>query len=145
MTTPSSKIPVAVLGATGSVGQRFAALLADHPWFTVAFLAASERSVGLAYREAVRWVQPTPLPEELAEMPVVACRPEAIGNCRLAFSALGSAVAEETEEVFAAAGVWVVSNASSHRMHPLVPLWCPRSTRTISTWRRSSASASAAS
>ncbi len=122
---PSSRIPVAVLGATGSVGQRFAALLADHPWFTVAVLAASERSAGLPYREAVRWVQPTPLPEELGEMRVVACRPEAVGECRLAFSALESAVATETEEAFAAAGIWVVSNASSHRMHPLVPLVVP--------------------
>ena len=124
-TTPSHKIPVAVLGATGSVGQRFASLLADHPWFTVAFLAASERSAGLPYREAVRWVQPTPLPERLGEMPVVACRPDAVGDCRLAFSALGSAVAAETEVAFAAAGHWVVSNASSHRMHPLVPLVVP--------------------
>ncbi len=122
---PSQKIPVAVLGATGSVGQRFAALLADHPWFTVACLAASERSAGLPYREAVRWVQPTPLPEPLGEMPVVACRPEAVGDCRLAFSALGSAVAEETEEAFAAAGCWVVSNARSHRLHPQVPLVVP--------------------
>ncbi|MFQ5349023.1 MAG: aspartate-semialdehyde dehydrogenase, partial [Thermoanaerobaculia bacterium] len=66
---PSRRIPVAVLGATGSVGQRFAALLAEHPWFAVACLAASDRSVGLPYREAVRWVQPTPLPEVLGEMP----------------------------------------------------------------------------
>ena len=122
---PSRKIPVAVLGATGSVGQRFAAMLADHPWFTVACLAASERSAGLPYREAVRWVQPMPLPESLAAMPVVACRPEAVGDCRLAFSALGSAVAEATEEAFAAAGCWVVSNARSHRMHPRVPLVVP--------------------
>jgi len=124
-TAPSRQIPVAVLGATGSVGQRFAALLADHPWFSVAYLAASERSAGLPYREAVRWVQPTPLPEELAEMPVVACHPDAVGGCRLAFSALGSSVAQETEAAFAAAGCWVVSNASSHRMHPLVPLVVP--------------------
>jgi aspartate-semialdehyde dehydrogenase len=124
-TALSGRIPVAVLGATGSVGQRFAALLAEHPWFEVACLAASERSVGLPYREAVRWVQPTPLPGQLGEMPVVACRPKATGDCRLAFSALGSAVAEETEEAFAAAGCWVVSNARSHRMHPLVPLVVP--------------------
>ena len=124
-TVPSRRIPVAVLGATGSVGQRFAALLADHPWFRVACLAASERSAGLSYREAVRWVQPTPLPEALADMPVVPCRPDAVGDCRLAFSALGSAVAEATEERFAADGRWVVSNARSHRMHPLVPLVVP--------------------
>ena len=121
----SRRIPVAVLGATGSVGQRFAAMLADHPWFEVACLAASERSAGLPYREAVRWVQPMPLPAGLAEMPVVPCEPAAIGGCRLAFSALGSAVALETEKAFAAAGCWVVSNARSHRMHPQVPLVVP--------------------
>ncbi len=124
-TAPSQKIPVAVLGATGSVGQRFAEMLSGHPWFSVAFLAASERSAGRPYREAVRWVQPTPLPEELGEMPVVPCRPDAIGECRLAFSALDTAVALEAEEAFAAAGCWVVSNASSHRMHPQVPLVVP--------------------
>lgn len=123
--SPSQKIPVAVLGATGSVGQRFAALLADHPWFTVAALAASERSVGLPYREAARWVQPTRLPEEFADRSVVACRADAVGDCRLAFSALDASVAGETEAAFAAAGCWVVSNASSHRMHPLVPLVVP--------------------
>ena len=122
---PSQKIPVAVLGATGSVGQRFAAMLAGHPWFEVAWLAASERSVGLPYREAVRWVQPMPLPESLAEMPLVPCAPEALGECRLAFSALGYQVALEAEPAFAAAGVWVVSNARSHRMHPRVPLLVP--------------------
>ena len=122
---PSRRIPVAVLGATGSVGQRFAAMLARHPWFRVAYLAASDRSAGLPYRQAVRWVQPMPLPEELADVPVVACDPGAIGDCRLAFSALGSAVAETAEEAFAAAGCWVVSNARSHRMHPLVPLVVP--------------------
>jgi aspartate-semialdehyde dehydrogenase len=119
------RIPVAVLGATGSVGQRFAALLAEHPWFTVAFLAASERSVGQPYRQAVRWVQPTSLPEELAELPVVACRPDAVPGCRLAFSALDAEVAAGVEVAFAAAGCWVVSNARSHRMHPLVPLVVP--------------------
>jgi aspartate-semialdehyde dehydrogenase len=124
-TTPTRKIPVAILGATGSVGQRFAALLADHPWFTVAFLAASERSAGRPYREVVRWVQPTPLPRQLGAMTLVPCRPDAVGDCRLAFSALDSSVAEETEGAFAAAGCWVVSNTRSHRMHPLVPLVVP--------------------
>ena len=123
--SPSRKIPVAVLGATGSVGQRFAAMLDGHPWFEVACLAASQRSVGLPYREAVRWVQPMPLPERLAGMSVVPCEPEATGDCRLAFSALGSEVAEQTEEAFAAAGCWVVSNARSHRLHPRVPLVVP--------------------
>ena len=122
---PEQRIPVAVLGATGSVGQRFAAMLAEHPWFEVAWLAASERSAGLPYRQAVRWVQPMPLPESLAEMPMVPCTPEALGDCRLAFSALGYQVALEAEPELAAAGVWVVSNARSHRLHPRVPLLVP--------------------
>ncbi|MCP4200810.1 MAG: aspartate-semialdehyde dehydrogenase [bacterium] len=119
------RIPVAVLGATGSVGQRFAALLADHPWFRVAVLAASERSVGRPYRQAVRWVQPAPIPEALADMPIVPCEPQAASGCRLAFSSLDDNVAGELESEFAAAGFLVVSNAKNHRMHPLVPLLVP--------------------
>jgi aspartate-semialdehyde dehydrogenase len=116
---------VAVLGATGSVGQRFAALLASHPWFRVAVLAASERSVGRPYRQAVRWVQPTSIPAELADLPIAPCEPQAVNGCRLAFSSLDDAVAGDVEAEFAAAGFLVVSNAKNHRMHPLVPLLVP--------------------
>ena len=121
----SEKIPVAVLGATGSVGQRFAALLADHPWFRVAVLAASERSAGRIYRDAVRWVQPTPIPESLAGMTIADCEPQAASGCRLAFSSLDDTVAGKLEAEFARAGFLVVSNAKSHRMHPQVPLLVP--------------------
>ena len=125
MTQPpeGSKIPVAVLGATGSVGQRFVTLLADHPWFEIAALTASPRSVGRPYGEAVRWAQEAPLPDPVAAMEVLPTAPPL--PCRLVFSALGSRVAKDAEVELAEAGHFVVSNASSHRMDPDVPLVVP--------------------
>ena len=66
-----SQIPVAVLGATGSVGQRFMSLLDNHPWFKVVALAASDRSVGQKYSDAARWVLNEPMPEYARDMVVV--------------------------------------------------------------------------
>ncbi len=121
--TNGGKIPVAVLGATGSVGQRFVTLLARHPWFEIAALTASERSAGRPYREAVSWAQEEPLPASVAAMEVL---PTALPlPCRLAFSALGSKAAREVELELAKAGHFVVSNAGSHRMDPDVPLVVP--------------------
>lgn len=117
------KIPVAILGATGSVGQRFVQLLADHPWFEIATLAASEKSVGKKYGEIVNWLMPTPLPPHIAQLEVEACDPKIRGD--IIFSALDSSVAGEIETAFAAAKRLVVSNASNHRMHPHVPLLIP--------------------
>ena len=117
------KIPVAVLGATGSVGQRFVSLLADHPWFEPVVMAASERSVSKRYDQAVHWIQARPLPSRLAALTVQPCRPSR--HVRLAFSALDAAVAGAIEEEFAQAGCMVVSNASSHRLDPTVPLLVP--------------------
>lgn len=117
------KIRVAVLGATGSVGQRFVALLAKHPWFELVVVAASERSVGKRYDEAARWAQARPLPSRLAALPVQPCAPPL--DVRLVFSALDAAVAGSIEEAFARAGCLVVSNASSHRLDPAVPLLIP--------------------
>jgi aspartate-semialdehyde dehydrogenase len=71
----SQKIPVAVLGATGSVGQRFIQLLENHPWFEVKEVAASERSAGKPYKEAVNWVQSTPIPESVKDLTVKQCEP----------------------------------------------------------------------
>jgi len=119
------RIPVAVLGATGSVGQRFVSLLAEHPWFEVAALAASERSAGKPYAEAVEWMQASPLPAEIAAMPVGAPTPEGVDGCPLVFSALDAAVAGPAEAELARAGRVVVSNAKSHRMDPDVPLLVP--------------------
>jgi len=118
-----SRIPVGVLGATGTVGQKFLTLLAEHPWFEVAAVMASERSAGRPYRDAVRWVQPGPIPASYADLEVTTCVPS--GDLPLVFSALDAAVAGPIEETFARAGALVVSNAGSHRMDADVPLLVP--------------------
>lgn len=118
-----ARLPVAILGATGSVGQRFVTLLERHPWFEITALTASERSAGKPYRDAVRWVQSAPIPERVAGMPVTVCEPARAPV--LAFSALDSSVAGPLEVEFARAGVCVVSNAKNHRMDPDVPLVVP--------------------
>lgn len=118
------RIPVAVLGATGAVGQTFVRLLADHPWFELAEVAASERSAGKTYREATAWLDPSPMPEAAAALPVRACDPAQV-QAPLVFSALDSSVAGDVELAFAAAGRWVLSNAKNHRMAPDVPLVVP--------------------
>ncbi len=123
--TERERIPVALLGATGSVGQRFVALLGEHPWFEVVALMASERSAGRPYRDAVQWMLPVPLPVALADLPVQASLPASAGTARLVFSALDAAVAGPVEEEFARAGRLVVSNAKNHRMSPRVPLLVP--------------------
>lgn len=117
------RIPVAVLGATGSVGQRFVELLHGHPWFRLEEVCASERSAGRPYGEAVRWMQSTPLPGRVAAMVVGPSAPPL--TSRLVFSALDSGVAGPVEEAFARAGHMVVSNARNHRMDPRVPLLVP--------------------
>lgn len=118
-----SRIPVAVLGATGSVGQRFVQLLEGHPWFRLAEVCASERSAGKPFRDAARWMQGTPIPPAAAELVVRDCAPPL--ESRLVFSALDAGVAGPVEEAFAAAGHLVVSNARNHRMDPRVPLLVP--------------------
>ncbi len=111
---------VAVLGATGAVGQAFIRLLQRHPWFELAELAASERSVGKTYGEAARWLGGE-LPGDVAAMPVLACDPSQVSS-EIVFSALDSSVAGDAEVAFARAGRTVVSNAKNHRMAPDVPL-----------------------
>jgi aspartate-semialdehyde dehydrogenase len=120
----SSQIPVAVLGATGSVGQRFMSLLDQHPWFKVVALAASDRSVGRRYAEAARWILDDPMPEYARDMIVVPATPECI-DARIVFSALYNDVAKDLEPQFAQAGVAVCSNASSYRRGEDVPLLLP--------------------
>lgn len=123
MSQSKKKIPVAILGATGSVGQRFVELLADHPWFEIAALAASERSIGKPYREAVNWLMHTPLPPVIGNMTVRPCTPDL--PCSLVFSGLDASVAGEIETDFAQAGYHVLSNARNHRMRSDVPLLVP--------------------
>src|ERR1041384_5040653 len=111
-----STIPVGILGATGMVGQQFIALLADHPWFKVEWLGASQRSEGKAYRDAAAWRLAHRLPEDVAGRTVETAAP---GNCpKLVFSGLDSSVAGEIETAFAQAGHIVVSNSRNHRMEP---------------------------
>lgn len=118
------KIPVGVLGATGMVGQRFASLLKDHPWFELSWLAASDRSAGKKYAEACTWRLREPMPDGVREMVVHECRPGG-GAPQLLFASLDSKVAGEVEQAFALAGHVVVSNSSSYRMAPDVPLLIP--------------------
>ena len=116
-------IPVGILGATGMVGQQFIALLANHPWFRVAWLGASQRSEGKAYRDAAAWRLQAPLADDVARLTVEAATP---GRApKLVFSGLDSSVAGEIESAFAAAGHVVVSNSRNHRMEPTVPLVIP--------------------
>ncbi len=121
--TLEDRTPVGVLGATGSVGQRFIRLLANHPWFRVAAVTASERSEGRPYAEAVHWAQDEAIPKDVAELPVL---PTEVGpEVPLVFSALDAGVAGSVETAFASAGVMVVTNARNHRMDPDVPLLVP--------------------
>ncbi len=122
-TVSHRKIPVAVLGATGTVGQRMVALLARHPWFELRTLAASERSSGRPYAEAVRWSLPGSIPEGAAGRRLVPAGSPLAEP--LVFSALDSRVAGPIESACATAGALVVSNAASHRMDPGVPLVIP--------------------
>ncbi|MDZ7362112.1 MAG: aspartate-semialdehyde dehydrogenase [candidate division KSB1 bacterium] len=117
------KIKVGVLGATGAVGQKFVQLLATHPWFELAAVAASERSVGKTYGEAARWFQNTPLPERIRHLIVKPCRPGL--DCQIVFSGLDASVAGEVETEFADAGYAVFSNARNHRLDDDVPLVIP--------------------
>lgn len=118
-----NKIPVGILGATGMVGQKFIELLANHPWFKVTTLAASERSVGQVYKKAVNWHGTAPIPAAMANLKIKPCKPNF--DCQIVFSSLDSSVAGEIEETFAQSGYTVVSNSKNHRMDKDVPLLVP--------------------
>lgn len=118
-----SKIKVAVLGATGAVGQRFVQLLEDHPWFEVTALTGSDRTVGQKYGDACRWVLDAPMPAYARELTIAPTAPGL--DAALAFSALPGDQAKELEPAFAAAGHGVCSNASAYRMDADVPLLIP--------------------
>ncbi|MCW4000498.1 MAG: aspartate-semialdehyde dehydrogenase [Candidatus Bathyarchaeota archaeon] len=123
----SNKRKVAILGATGAVGQRYIQLLQGHPWFEISVLAASERSAGKKYKDAATWLMETELPKEIAEMPVAnidvkSC--EQIGDFDLVFTSLPGDLAGPTENEFGAKYP-VFSKASAHRMDKDVPLIIP--------------------
>ncbi len=120
----SKKIPVVVLGATGSVGQRFVQLLDGHPWFEVIALTGSDRTIGRPYGEACHWVLPEPMPAWARPLVVQPSSPESI-PARIAFSALPADLALEYEPRFAQAGVAVCSNASAFRKEADVPILLP--------------------
>jgi aspartate-semialdehyde dehydrogenase len=117
------KIPIGILGATGVVGQRFIQMLEHHPWFEVAWLAASDRSEGKPYAEAARWRLKTAIPASVSKMKVSPATPD--GAPKVIFAALDSSIAAELEPRFADAGCAVVSNSSALRMQEDVPLVIP--------------------
>lgn len=117
------KFRAGVLGATGIVGQRLVSLLADHPWFELTEVAASERSFGKTYAEAARWHLESPIPAAARDLVMKGLDPSL--DCDFVFSALDSSVAGPAEEDFARAGYPVVSNSRNHRMDPDVPLLIP--------------------
>jgi len=119
----NKKIPVGILGATGSVGQKFVQLLANHPYFEIVEVMASDKSAGKLYKDAVNWFLPTPIPEQVSTLVVEQCVPTK--NTRFVFSGLDSNVAGEIESEFANSGYAVVSNAKNHRLDEDVPLLIP--------------------
>ena len=137
-----TKTPVGILGATGIVGQRFVQMLEHHPWFEVAWLAASDRSEGQPYAEAAHWRMKTPIPSRVAQMQVSPAMPE--GAPKIVFAALDAGIAAELEPRFAQAGCAVVSNSSALRMQSDVPLVIPEvnpehiKLLECQTWRRQS-------
>jgi aspartate-semialdehyde dehydrogenase len=117
------KVSVGILGATGTVGQKFVQLLSGHPWFEITALGASEKSAGKTYREAVNWQMPVPIPPEIADMKVLPCTTDLPAD--LVFSGLDSNVAGPIETDFANAGFIVLTNSKNHRMDKDVPLLVP--------------------
>src|ERR1700691_5448294 len=138
----SNKLSIGILGATGVVEQRFIQMLERHPWFEVAWLAASDRSEGKTYSEAARWRLKTPIPANVAAMKVSSATPE--GAPKIIFAALDAAIAAEMEPRFAEAGCAVISNSSALRMHSDVPLVIPEVNAVhiqlidVQAWRKTS-------
>jgi aspartate-semialdehyde dehydrogenase len=118
------KTPVGILGATGMVGQHFIKFLANHPWFEVTWVGASDRSAGKLYKDATSWRLDGVMPEAVAGLTVDECKPNAKAP-KLMFSATDASVATEIERAFAEAGHVVVSNSRNHRMEADVPLLVP--------------------
>jgi len=125
------KIPVGVLGATGMVGQNYIRLLENHPWFEVTYVAASPRSAGKSYQEAVkgRWQMANAIPEGVKNLAVHNANivSDALGKCRFVFSALeiSKEAIRALENEYATNDIAVVSNCSAHRHTPDVPMLIP--------------------
>ncbi len=127
----SDKLKVGILGGTGMVGQRFISLLENHPWFEVVTIAASPRSAGKTYEEAIgdRWKMQTPMPEAVKNIVVkdVSNVEEVVKDIDFVFSAVDMTKDEikAIEEKYAKAEIPVVSNNSAHRWTPDVPMIVP--------------------
>ena len=119
----SKRYRIGILGATGTVGQRFIQLLENHPQFEITALAASDRSAGKPYAEACAWKLAGAMPENVKQIMVEPIAPPL--DCEIVFSSLPSSIARETEEAFARAGYVVISNSSSYRMDEDIPLLIP--------------------
>jgi aspartate-semialdehyde dehydrogenase len=123
MDKENEKIPVAILGATGTVGQRFIQQLFDHPWFEITALSGSDRSAGQRYGDVCQWQLEGDIPPSMAEMVVGSIDPPL--PARIVFSALPASVAREIEPAFAQEGYVICSNASAYRQDTDVPLIIP--------------------
>ncbi len=119
----SRKYRVGILGATGTVGQRFVQLLKNHPQFEITALAASDRSTGKNYAQACAWKLAGAMPDYVKEIEVQPIQPPL--DCEIVFSSLPSNISRETEDAFARAGYPVISNSSAYRMDEDVPLLIP--------------------
>lgn len=117
------RIPVGILGATGIVGQKFVELLQNHPWFEIAHLGGSERTIGKKYGEIVNWQIENSLDKKISDLMIEPCIPTF--KAPIVFSGLDSSVAGEIEEKFANEGYIVISNSKNHRMKENVPLLIP--------------------
>jgi len=120
----TAMVKVAILGATGMVGQKFVQLLSNHPWFKITALAASERRIGKKYGDEVNWLMSAEIPESVRDLELVPMNPKYI-DADIVFSALPADVAREIEPLFAKEGFIVASNASAFRMEEDVPLVIP--------------------
>lgn len=123
MQTSNSKIPVAIMGATGTVGQRFVQLLQNHPWFKISALTGSSRSQGKTYRMACDWRQSSPLSQDIQDMVIQPITMDL--DAKIIFSALPSSIAKDFEPKLAKAGFVVCSNSSAFRNQADVPLVIP--------------------
>ncbi|TFK29039.1 aspartate-semialdehyde dehydrogenase [Coprinopsis marcescibilis] len=119
------RINIGILGATGTVGQRFITLLSKHPWFIIHKLGASPRSAGKIYPKAANWKQATPIPSAVRQMVVHECKPDNFTDCAIVFSGLDADVAGDIEAAFRAADIALFSNAKNYRRDPHVPLIVP--------------------
>lgn len=119
-----NKVKVGILGATGSVGQRFVQLLENHPYFEVVALAASDKSAGQKYKDVMssRWKISGDIPAYAKEIVISKCIPSETSNVQIAFSGLDSDIAGEVETAYADAGVIVISNSKNHRYDKDVPI-----------------------